>query len=67
MLFRSSPSTYAPVPTGPYNVTGDVIMTGTPQGVGPVLPGDRIEAGVQGVGAFEIRVADAYAGAAAGA
>ncbi|HQZ05305.1 MAG TPA: fumarylacetoacetate hydrolase family protein [Burkholderiaceae bacterium] len=46
---------------------GDVIMTGTPQGVGPVLPGDRIEAGVQGVGAFEIRVADAYAGAAAGA
>jgi len=46
---------------------GDVIMTGTPQGVGPVLPGDRIEAGVQDVGEFEIRVAPAYAGESAAA
>ena len=45
---------------------GDVIMTGTPQGVGPVLPGDRIQAGVAQVGEFEIRVASHYAGAANG-
>lgn len=36
---------------------GDVIMTGTPEGVGPVQPGDRIEAGVDGVGAFTIDIA----------
>lgn len=40
---------------------GDILMTGTPQGVGPVLPGDRIEAGVQGVGEFSMQVAAAYA------
>lgn len=39
---------------------GDVIMTGTPQGVGPVLPGDTIRAGVAQVGEFEIRVAPRY-------
>lgn len=44
---------------------GDVIMTGTPQGVGPVLPGDRIRAGVAQVGEFEIGVASHYAGAVA--
>lgn len=46
---------------------GDVIMTGTPQGVGPVLPGDRIRAGVAQVGEFEIGVASHYAAAAIGA
>lgn len=45
---------------------GDVIMTGTPQGVGPVLPGDRIRAGVAQVGEFEIRIASQYACAANG-
>ncbi len=30
---------------------GDVIMTGTPAGVGPVRPGDRLEGTVDGVGA----------------
>lgn len=28
---------------------GDLIMTGTPAGVGPVRPGDRLEGGVQGL------------------
>jgi 2-keto-4-pentenoate hydratase/2-oxohepta-3-ene-1,7-dioic acid hydratase in catechol pathway len=40
---------------------GDVIMTGTPEGVGPVVPGDWIEAGVQGVGTLAMRVAPQYA------
>jgi len=31
---------------------GDLIYTGTPDGVGPVLPGDRLEASVAGVGVF---------------
>ena len=40
---------------------GDVIMTGTPEGVGPVKPGDRIDAGISGIGEFSMRVAPAYA------
>lgn len=40
---------------------GDIIMTGTPEGVGPVLPGDRIQASVEGLGELDIRVASRYA------
>ena len=29
---------------------GDVILTGTPSGVGPIVPGDRVEVEVEGVG-----------------
>lgn len=35
---------------------GDLIMTGTPAGVGPVVTGDVITGGVDGVGEIEIRV-----------
>ena len=44
---------------------GDIIMTGTPEGVGPVRPGDLLEAGITQVGEFSIRVAPAYSGAVA--
>lgn len=40
---------------------GDVIMTGTPEGVGPVLPGDRMRAGIDGLGTLDMRIAPAYA------
>lgn len=40
---------------------GDVIMTGTPDGVGPVQPGDVIEAEVQSIGKLQIRMAQHYA------
>jgi 2-keto-4-pentenoate hydratase/2-oxohepta-3-ene-1,7-dioic acid hydratase in catechol pathway len=29
---------------------GDVVLTGTPAGVGPIVPGDRVEVEVEGVG-----------------
>jgi 2-keto-4-pentenoate hydratase/2-oxohepta-3-ene-1,7-dioic acid hydratase in catechol pathway len=29
---------------------GDVIATGTPAGVGPLQPGDRIEIQIEGIG-----------------
>jgi 2-keto-4-pentenoate hydratase/2-oxohepta-3-ene-1,7-dioic acid hydratase in catechol pathway len=45
---------------------GDVIMTGTPAGVGPVQPGDTLEARIEKIGAFSIRVADAFADRAGG-
>lgn len=35
---------------------GDLIMTGTPEGVGAVKAGDRIEAGVEGVGKLSLLV-----------
>jgi 2-keto-4-pentenoate hydratase/2-oxohepta-3-ene-1,7-dioic acid hydratase in catechol pathway len=39
---------------------GDVIFSGTPEGVGPVKPGDEIRAGIERVGEFAIRVAPRY-------
>ncbi len=38
---------------------GDVLMTGTPEGVGPVRPGDTIQASVARIGRVEVKVADA--------
>lgn len=35
---------------------GDVILTGTPAGVGAVGPGDRINCEVEGAGAFEVEI-----------
>ncbi len=35
---------------------GDIIMTGTPEGVGPIVPGDRMEASVEGVGSMRVEV-----------
>ena len=36
---------------------GDLIYTGTPAGVGPVVTGDRIEASIEKIGALRIEVA----------
>jgi 2-keto-4-pentenoate hydratase/2-oxohepta-3-ene-1,7-dioic acid hydratase in catechol pathway len=38
---------------------GDLIYTGTPGGVGPVKPGDRIVAEIQGIGRMVVPVRDA--------
>ncbi len=35
---------------------GDLILTGTPEGVGPVLPGDRIDGRIEGVGELELHI-----------
>lgn len=40
---------------------GDLIMTGTPAGVGPVVPGDVIVGEVEGVGTLTITIAEAEA------
>jgi 2-keto-4-pentenoate hydratase/2-oxohepta-3-ene-1,7-dioic acid hydratase in catechol pathway len=37
---------------------GDLIATGTPKGVGPVLAGDVIEVSIEGIGKLRNRVAD---------
>ncbi|MFM8821106.1 MAG: fumarylacetoacetate hydrolase family protein, partial [Phenylobacterium sp.] len=35
---------------------GDLIFTGTPEGVGPLQPGDRVEGEVEGVGALSFHL-----------
>jgi 2-keto-4-pentenoate hydratase/2-oxohepta-3-ene-1,7-dioic acid hydratase in catechol pathway len=38
---------------------GDVLLTGTPQGVGPVRPGDVMSAAIDGIGAMRVAVSAA--------
>jgi fumarylpyruvate hydrolase len=38
---------------------GDLIFTGTPEGVGPVIAGDRIEGHIEGVGAIRLDIGPA--------
>ncbi|MDP3636518.1 MAG: fumarylacetoacetate hydrolase family protein, partial [Azonexus sp.] len=35
---------------------GDLIYTGTPAGVGPIVPGDLLLAGVDGIGGLRARI-----------
>lgn len=35
---------------------GDVILTGTPEGVGPIARGDRLDAFIEGIGAMQVAV-----------
>lgn len=37
---------------------GDLVFTGTPAGVGPLVAGDRIEAGIDGIGTLEVHLED---------
>jgi fumarylpyruvate hydrolase len=38
---------------------GDIIFTGTPAGVGPLVTGDRVRGGVDGVGEIAITIGPA--------
>jgi 2-keto-4-pentenoate hydratase/2-oxohepta-3-ene-1,7-dioic acid hydratase in catechol pathway len=35
---------------------GDIVITGTPEGVSPIVPGDKIVASVEDVGTMEVAV-----------
>ena len=35
---------------------GDVVTTGTPAGIGPMVPGDTVEVTVQGIGTLRSRI-----------
>ncbi len=37
---------------------GDLIFTGTPAGVGALLPGDQVKAGIEGLGEIEIEIGE---------
>ena len=36
---------------------GDLVFTGTPEGVAAVVPGDVLEGGVDGVGTLHLKIA----------
>jgi len=38
---------------------GDVLLTGTPEGVGPIAPGDVLDASISGIGTMRVRVRSA--------
>ena len=38
---------------------GDLIFTGTPEGVGQVTPGDRLEGSIAGVGTIALEIGEA--------
>ncbi len=38
---------------------GDLIFTGTPENVGPLLPGDAVECTIEGIGSVEVSIAAA--------
>jgi 2-keto-4-pentenoate hydratase/2-oxohepta-3-ene-1,7-dioic acid hydratase in catechol pathway len=56
MLYRI-PALLAAITTYFTLQRGDVVLTGTPAGVGPVRSGDLVEAHVEGVGKLSVRVA----------
>ena len=35
---------------------GDLIYTGTPEGVGPIAKGDKIKAGIDDINAIELNI-----------
>ena len=39
---------------------GDLILTGTPPGVGPIVPGDTVEVEIEGIGILKNKVAKAH-------
>ena len=41
----------------PSLMPGDIIMTGTPAGVGPMLRGDKVTGGIDGLGEIAIDIA----------
>lgn len=58
-LIWSVPELIADLSTYYHLQPGDLIYTGTPEGVGPVRPGDRIDGHIEGVGAIVLHVAEA--------
>ena len=35
---------------------GDIILTGTPEGVSPIVPGDTVVASIERIGSMEVKV-----------
>jgi fumarylpyruvate hydrolase len=58
-LIWSVPEVIAFISSSMVLEAGDLIFTGTPAGVGPLVPGDVVAGGVEGVGTVSIRIGPA--------
>ena len=58
-MIWSIPELIADLSTYYHLQPGDLIYTGTPEGVGPVQPGDRLDGSVQGAGKIEFEIVEA--------
>jgi len=58
-LIHSVPAVIAHLSQYYHLEPGDLIYTGTPEGVGPVKVGDRLEGSIEGVGTIAVQVAAA--------
>ena len=56
MLIWSVPEIIAHLSQFYHLQPGDLIYTGTPEGVGPVVSGDKIEGAIEGVGTIELSI-----------
>jgi fumarylpyruvate hydrolase len=56
LLIHSVPEIIAHLSTFYHLQPGDVIYTGTPEGVGPVKSGDRLEGSIEDVGAITLHI-----------
>ena len=52
------PIVAAPVPLSEVTGAGDVLLTGTPSGVGPLLAGQRVSVEIDGIGTLTNPVVD---------
>jgi fumarylpyruvate hydrolase len=59
LLIHKVPEVIAHLSTFYHLHPGDVIYTGTPEGVGPVKPGDALEGAIDGVGAITLTIGPA--------
>ena len=55
-LIHNVPAVVAHLSTFYHLQAGDVIYTGTPEGVGPVKPGDKIDGSIAGVGTISLTI-----------
>jgi fumarylpyruvate hydrolase len=56
LLIHPVPALVAHLSSYYHLVPGDVIYTGTPEGVGPVVAGDRIEGSIEGIGEVSLTI-----------
>jgi fumarylpyruvate hydrolase len=57
-LIHSVPAVIAHLSNYYHLQPGDLIYTGTPEGVGPVKPGDRLEGSIEGVGTIALQIGE---------
>ncbi|MBU1776774.1 MAG: fumarylacetoacetate hydrolase family protein, partial [Gammaproteobacteria bacterium] len=63
LMIHSVPALIAHL-SGLYHLqAGDIIFTGTPEGVGPVVAGDRLEGMIEGVGDIALNIGAEEVGA----